>query len=97
MNRSFSCSILQSFLLFCLANSGVRWLEWSNWSNCSESCGSGVRVRTRLCSSTTIDGSSEPCSSLGGDSFEIESCQNSGCTRMNKQNFIKISLFLIRN
>ncbi|CAF4582030.1 unnamed protein product [Rotaria sp. Silwood1] len=62
-----------------LTNNGVRWLEWSDWSNCSESCGSGVRVRTRICSSTVIDGSTEPCSFLRGKSFEIESCRNPGC------------------
>lgn len=59
----------------------VRWLEWSAWSNCSVSCGAGIRVRTRLCSNTVIDGSAEPCSSLGGSSFEIESCQDAKCQR----------------
>jgi hypothetical protein len=69
------------FFFIFLASANVRWLEWSVWSNCSESCGSGVRVRTRLCSSTAIDGSSDPCSSLGGTSFEIESCQSQECKR----------------
>ncbi len=76
------------FIIHRLAKTGVHWLEWSKWSNCSESCGSGIHVRTRLCSNTTIDGSSEPCSSLGGDSFEIESCQNTECNRMHRKYFI---------
>ncbi|UJR34094.1 hypothetical protein I4U23_021504 [Adineta vaga] len=59
----------------------LHWLEWSEWSNCSESCGSGIRVRTRLCSNTTIQGSTNPCTALGGDSFQIESCQNPECNQ----------------
>ena len=81
------------FSLIILASANVRWLEWSNWSNCSESCGSGIRVRTRLCSNTTIDGSSDPCSSLGGTSFEIESCQSPECKRKYLIFEINLSVF----
>ena len=76
-----SCYLFLSLSL--LAPAAIQWLEWSNWSNCSENCGTGIRVRTRLCSNTSIDGSSDLCAPLGGDSFEIESCQNSNCNRRN--------------
>jgi hypothetical protein len=84
----FCYSISQYFLFLFAANDTIRWLEWSNWSNCSESCGNGVHVRTRLCSTTAIKDSSNPCSSLGGDSFEIESCQDPECNRMNRKCFL---------
>lgn len=58
---------------------GLHWLEWNDWSNCSEPCGSGIRVRTRLCSNTSIQGSENPCATLGGGSFEIEACRNPDC------------------
>lgn len=89
------CSLFRSLYIRCiddLANNVLRWLEWTDWSNCSESCGSGIRVRTRLCSNTEIDGTSNPCESLGGSSFEIEACQSSHCKRMLKGNLREKSL-----
>lgn len=90
-----------TFIFLLLAENVLRWLEWTDWSNCSEACGSGIRVRTRLCSNTTIDGSTDPCASLGGSSFEIEACQNSQCQRRLKGKSIcmnkteqRISFFL---
>ncbi|CAF0802218.1 unnamed protein product [Rotaria sordida] len=77
--QTMPISLLKTLASDTSTNNGVRWLEWSDWSNCSESCGSSVRVRTRLCSNTVIDGNSEPCSSLRGNSFEIESCRHPGC------------------
>lgn len=68
---------------FVLVNTNIRWLEWSDWSNCSKSCGTGVRVRTRLCSNTIRNSSREPCSFLRGSSFEIEACRNPACKRTN--------------
>ncbi|CAF0851656.1 unnamed protein product [Adineta steineri] len=53
----------------------------SYFFNYCESCGSGVRVRTRLCSDTNIHSSANPCASIGGDSFEIEACQNPECNQ----------------
>ena len=76
-----------------LANSEIQWLQWSNWSECDKSCGSGIRVRTRSCSSRYNNDSSKLCSLLGDKSSQIQSCQNPECKRMEYRNFISIVVF----
>ncbi|CAF2046305.1 unnamed protein product [Rotaria magnacalcarata] len=79
--QTLPISLSKKLMNDAMTNTGIRWLEWSDWSNCSESCGSGVQVRTRLCSNTIVDGNKEPCSFLRGSSFEMQSCQNPPCTQ----------------
>ncbi|CAF1679281.1 unnamed protein product [Rotaria magnacalcarata] len=45
------------------------WLNWNSWSNCATTCGSGIRRRTRNCTTTGL-----PCVGLN---YEIESCNSS--------------------
>uniref|UniRef100_H2YA67 Uncharacterized protein n=1 Tax=Ciona savignyi TaxID=51511 RepID=H2YA67_CIOSA len=41
------------------------WVEWSSWSRCSSSCGSGSKIRMRVCEGVGCEGDTQeeaPCS-----------------------------------
>ena len=50
------------------------WLPWGSWSDCSQSCGGGLKSRTRQCHQPENGG--EPCV---GSSYETASCNTQAC------------------
>ncbi|TRY73841.1 hypothetical protein TCAL_13620, partial [Tigriopus californicus] len=54
------------------------WVDWGEWSFCSETCGSGVRQRSRACSST------DPANDCPGSILMMAYCNSKGC-RVNGQ------------
>ncbi|XP_059080110.1 semaphorin-5B-like isoform X2 [Tigriopus californicus] len=49
------------------------WVDWGEWSFCSETCGSGVRQRSRACSST------DPANDCPGSILMMAYCNSKGC------------------
>ena len=49
-----------------------RWSNWNQWSECSASCGGGMRLRLRVCST----GQREDCD---GSHIQSSSCNTVGC------------------
>ena len=49
------------------------WSDWSTFSTCSKSCGIGVTVRYRNCSSAVKD-------ACLGKSYELTTCSPGTCT-----------------
>ncbi|KAG0728613.1 Hemicentin-1 [Chionoecetes opilio] len=61
----------------CPVNGG--WGLWSEWSSCSETCGIGARMRTRMCNTPypRIGGTSCP-----GEARETGSCMGMLCKKL---------------
>ncbi|TRY74072.1 hypothetical protein TCAL_13760, partial [Tigriopus californicus] len=51
----------------------IGWVNWGEWSVCSETCGSGVKQRTRACNSTY------PANDCPGSILMIAYCNSGGC------------------
>ena len=54
------------------------WSDWNEWGICSESCGSGIKKRTRTCSNPLPSNGGVNCV---GDNFEEAQCNNANCPR----------------
>ncbi|XP_024113882.2 A disintegrin and metalloproteinase with thrombospondin motifs 3 [Oryzias melastigma] len=54
------------------------WSSWSKHSACSRSCGTGVRVRTRQCSSPAPSNGGQDCA---GVNYEYQLCSTSDCPK----------------
>ena len=73
---------LPYFVLFFLLVDG-EWLDWQEWVTCSKPCGSGIRKRTRKCTTPKFGG--KPCASEGLQTYEeeercnVEKCKGKGC------------------
>ncbi|XP_062524003.1 coadhesin-like isoform X2 [Corticium candelabrum] len=51
--------------------------SWSNWSSCSETCGGGQTLRTRLCSNPTPSTGGRPCE---GNFLDVGVCNSISCS-----------------
>lgn len=63
---------------FCVALSG--WSSWGDWGKCSNSCGSGVQERMRICIISSPSNSSVCGSVCPGPSVERRQCVNIDCS-----------------
>ena len=52
------------------------WTSWGDWSVCSQSCGNGLKTRTRTCSDPPPQYGGAPCQ---GKSDEEEECKVNVC------------------
>ena len=57
------------------------WDEWSVWGKCSKTCGSGIQLRSRTCSSPAPAGNGKPCV---GDASEEKECNEGKCSSRKK-------------
>ena len=60
------------------------WTGWSSWSDCSATCGSGLMIRQRSCSSPQPANGGSGCS---GEAIEHKSCEVRVCPGIS--NFVK--------
>ncbi|XP_052105775.1 SCO-spondin-like [Mytilus californianus] len=54
-----------------------NWTEWSSWNECSVTCGGGMKVRDRNCSSPVPQYGGDPCF---GNSTNIDICNEDPCS-----------------
>ena len=52
------------------------WSEYGDWTDCSETCGGGIRSRSRICSYPDVNNKGNYCV---GSSEETESCNTDNC------------------
>jgi hypothetical protein len=66
--------------VFCFqAESDSSWASWSTWSGCTQSCGTGVRQRSRDCLRDGIVVETDRCK---GNDIEQSNCNNNACPYM---------------
>ena len=53
-----------------------QWSMWSAWATCSQTCGGGSLVRSRLCDNPSPQHSGADCQ---GPSYELQSCNTHCC------------------
>lgn len=51
------------------------WGQWSSWSACSDSCGTGTRMRSRQC----LNGNTCDTKQGSGTNMDIENCNTQEC------------------
>jgi RHS repeat-associated protein len=56
------------------------WGPWSEWTNCSRSCDSGIRTRSRQCTSVN--------SACVGDNTNVETCLITACPGLSYTNYV---------
>ena len=61
---------------YCSTNDCDEWQEWTEWTECSQSCGGGVRNRTRVCG---MENTTMCAITYGGASAEFETCMTHEC------------------
>ena len=62
--------------LFPLVNGGLS--EWSAWTSCTETCGTGMRTRTKTCKNPSPQYGGNDCTGLG-DTQQEEDCNTLNC------------------
>lgn len=62
---------------FCPIDGG--WSPFSDWSTCSASCGVGMQVRNRICSSPVPQFNGRECD---GEAFEVKHCNEGICSQL---------------
>ena len=55
------------------------WSQWKEWEGCSVSCGTGYRVRKRLCNDTGLDQKKFDCTIDGSSATENLKCELGPC------------------
>ena len=59
-------------------NAACEWSGWSEWSDCTETCGTGERVRSRMLPESGVDPVLE-CGIEDSRGVETEFCNTEGC------------------
>ena len=52
------------------------WSNWSSYGNCTRTCGGGIQIRTRSCTSPPPKNDGKYCS---GSTFQLEGCNTQEC------------------
>ena len=68
-----------------------QWGQWSQWTQCSQNCGGGTRIRSRLCDDPAPRNGGLPCV---GPPFEVEDCNSSPCKGKNSKALNELPGFL---
>ncbi|XP_045181648.2 uncharacterized protein LOC123540580 isoform X2 [Mercenaria mercenaria] len=58
----------------------VGWSLWENWGSCTNSCGSGVRTRSRSCTNPSPSLTGRSCT---GDYTDVSTCNRKACPEHN--------------
>ena len=67
--------------LFYIDIADCVWAEWEEWSTCTESCGGGTQLRTRIVEThATTEGN------CNGESLEEQECHTEICPAGMKKN-----------
>ena len=56
----------------------AKWCPWAAWGHCSETCGDGIKTRTRSCGCPAPKGSGCPCR---GATLQSSPCLETTCAR----------------
>ncbi|XP_053383251.1 adhesion G protein-coupled receptor B3-like isoform X2 [Mercenaria mercenaria] len=56
------------------------WSMWKNWGSCTESCGGGVRTRSRSCTNPRPSLTGRSCE---GDNTDVSTCNRTACPEYN--------------
>ena len=65
------------------SNRQYEWSEWAAWGQCSNTCGTGSKVRRRDCMSKVSPIRKVPYSHCPGETSELVECQTGDCPGKN--------------
>jgi hypothetical protein len=72
----------RNIMLLCIRNlfsfhlTDGQWSDWTTWSDCSETCGGGIKMKTRQCTNPPPSATGQTCQ---GPTSEVEQCSTSSC------------------
>ncbi len=76
MTKKRKHGVIVSRKLYSFHLTDGQWSDWTTWSDCSETCGGGIRMKTRQCTNPPPSGTGQPCQ---GSTSEVEKCSTSSC------------------